>query len=154
MPECTCYPTPPEMHFRYGDAVEPGSALEPNPDCREHFPVPELVGLIAVALSEPTLKLEPALGHYEAQARRVAAMLAAEGYARPTGGPVTTSIESRIVSAHGLTWEFGDTESLADGWKTIPAQFPSAAPFRIEHRTVFQIQPTPWGATIDPGASF
>jgi hypothetical protein len=35
---CTCHQTPPEMHTRYGSAVEPGSTLEPNPDCVEHFP--------------------------------------------------------------------------------------------------------------------
>ena len=35
---CTCTQTPPEMHTRYGSAVEPGSTLEPNPDCLQHFP--------------------------------------------------------------------------------------------------------------------
>ena len=37
-PECTCYPTPPEMWITYGGAVEPGSALQPNDLCRLHFP--------------------------------------------------------------------------------------------------------------------
>ena len=39
--QCTCTQTPPEMHTRYGSAVEPGSTLEPNPDCTQHFPIDE-----------------------------------------------------------------------------------------------------------------
>jgi hypothetical protein len=35
---CTCYPTDPKTWTRYGDAVEPGSTMEPDPDCPEHFP--------------------------------------------------------------------------------------------------------------------
>jgi hypothetical protein len=31
--ECTCHPS---TWTRYGDAVEPGSMYEPNPDCPEH----------------------------------------------------------------------------------------------------------------------
>ena len=37
-PECTCWPTAPQSWTRYGDAIEPGSTLEPDPDCVKHFP--------------------------------------------------------------------------------------------------------------------
>lgn len=37
MNSCTCFVTDPETWFRYGDAVEQGSQLEPNPDCPVHF---------------------------------------------------------------------------------------------------------------------
>ncbi len=37
MSKCTCHPVPFEDCTTYGSAVEPGSAFEPNPDCREHF---------------------------------------------------------------------------------------------------------------------
>jgi hypothetical protein len=33
---CTCHPTDPSTWTRYGDAVEPGSMWEPDPDCPEH----------------------------------------------------------------------------------------------------------------------
>ena len=39
MNSCTCFVTDPETWFRYGDATEPGSQLEPNPDCLVHFRV-------------------------------------------------------------------------------------------------------------------
>lgn len=42
-----------------------------------------LVRKIAVAMSSPILREEPAMGHYELQARRVAAMLHTEGYLPP-----------------------------------------------------------------------
>jgi len=35
---CTCYVTDEKTWTRYGSAVEPGSQMEPNPDCPEHFP--------------------------------------------------------------------------------------------------------------------
>lgn len=35
---CTCFITPERTWFRYGSAVEPGSQVEPNPDCKKHFP--------------------------------------------------------------------------------------------------------------------
>ena len=35
---CECFVTPEETWTRYGSAVEPGSQMEPNPDCRVHFP--------------------------------------------------------------------------------------------------------------------
>jgi hypothetical protein len=37
-PVCTCYWTDPKDWFYYGSAVEPGSQMEPNPDCPVHFP--------------------------------------------------------------------------------------------------------------------
>lgn len=37
-PVCTCWVTDESTWTRYGDAVEPGSQMEPNPDCPEHFP--------------------------------------------------------------------------------------------------------------------
>jgi len=39
MAECTCWPV--EDSWTYYGAVEPGGALEPNPDCPEHFPTTE-----------------------------------------------------------------------------------------------------------------
>ena len=36
MSKCTCHPVPFEDCTIYGSAVEPGSAFEPNPNCREH----------------------------------------------------------------------------------------------------------------------
>lgn len=37
-PKCSCFETPPWMqHTEYGH-TEPGSALEPNPECPVHFP--------------------------------------------------------------------------------------------------------------------
>ncbi|MGH3703017.1 MAG: hypothetical protein ACRDT9_00170 [Agromyces sp.] len=38
--KCECYVTDPSTWFRYGSAVEPGSQMEPNPDCPVHFPAP------------------------------------------------------------------------------------------------------------------
>lgn len=35
---CTCHPTDPKYWFTHYGAVEPGSAMEPNPDCPVHFP--------------------------------------------------------------------------------------------------------------------
>jgi hypothetical protein len=35
---CTCWVTDESTWTRYGSAVEPGSQMEPNPDCPEHFP--------------------------------------------------------------------------------------------------------------------
>ena len=35
-PECTCFPV--EEPWTYYGIVEPGGALEPNPDCQMHFP--------------------------------------------------------------------------------------------------------------------
>lgn len=35
---CTCYWTDPKYWFVYYGAVEPGSQMEPNPDCPAHFP--------------------------------------------------------------------------------------------------------------------
>lgn len=40
MGECTCFPTPPSMHTTHYGAIEPASALEPNPECCEHFRKP------------------------------------------------------------------------------------------------------------------
>ena len=40
MSVCTCYVTAESMWTVYGGAVEPGSQLEPNPDCPVHFPTP------------------------------------------------------------------------------------------------------------------
>lgn len=34
---CTCFVTDESTWTRYGSAVEPGSQMEPNPDCTEHF---------------------------------------------------------------------------------------------------------------------
>ncbi|MFH5879786.1 hypothetical protein [Arthrobacter sp. NA-172] len=36
MSNCTCHPV--ENPWTYYGAVEPGGAMEPNPDCPEHFP--------------------------------------------------------------------------------------------------------------------
>lgn len=36
--KCTCFWTDPSTWTRYGDAVEPGSQMEPNPECPLHFP--------------------------------------------------------------------------------------------------------------------
>jgi hypothetical protein len=36
--ECTCYLTDEKYWTRYGSAVEPGSQMEPNPDCPVHCP--------------------------------------------------------------------------------------------------------------------
>ena len=35
---CICTPTDPKSWTRHGDSVEPGSTLEPDPLCPEHFP--------------------------------------------------------------------------------------------------------------------
>lgn len=35
---CICWVTDERSWTRYGSAVEPGSQMEPNPDCPEHFP--------------------------------------------------------------------------------------------------------------------
>jgi hypothetical protein len=35
--DCTCYWTDPSTWFVYYGAVEPGSQMEPNPDCPVHF---------------------------------------------------------------------------------------------------------------------
>lgn len=37
-PVCSCWVTDESTWTRYGSAVEPGSQMEPNPDCPEHFP--------------------------------------------------------------------------------------------------------------------
>jgi hypothetical protein len=36
--ECTCFVTDEKYWFRYGSAVEPGSAMEQNPECPVHIP--------------------------------------------------------------------------------------------------------------------
>lgn len=36
--ECVCTPTDISVQTRFGDATEPGSTMEPNPECQEHFP--------------------------------------------------------------------------------------------------------------------
>lgn len=36
-PECTCFWTDPATWTYYGSAVEPGSQMEPNPECAVHF---------------------------------------------------------------------------------------------------------------------
>jgi len=38
MSDCTCTLTDPKYWFYYGSAVEPGSQVEPDYDCPEHFP--------------------------------------------------------------------------------------------------------------------
>lgn len=43
--QCTCWPTDPKTWTRYGSAVEPGSVLEPDPDCRVHFPAEDVFGI-------------------------------------------------------------------------------------------------------------
>ena len=48
MPECACWPSPSETRVQHGDAVERGSALEANPECREHSPVSGLVALASI----------------------------------------------------------------------------------------------------------
>jgi hypothetical protein len=35
---CTCYWVDPKYWTTHYGAVEPGSTMEPNPDCPEHFP--------------------------------------------------------------------------------------------------------------------
>lgn len=35
---CICWVTDESTWTRYGSAVEPGSQMEPNPECPEHFP--------------------------------------------------------------------------------------------------------------------
>lgn len=35
---CSCYWVDPKYWFTHYGAVEPGSQMEPNPDCPEHFP--------------------------------------------------------------------------------------------------------------------
>ena len=54
--DCTCWVTPESQWFRYGSAVEPGSAMEPNPDCPEHFPVPEMFPGTLAALNALTIR--------------------------------------------------------------------------------------------------
>ena len=44
-PCCTCIPTDPSTWTQYGSAVEPGSQLEPNPDCPLHFPAEDAFGI-------------------------------------------------------------------------------------------------------------
>jgi hypothetical protein len=39
-PVCTCWVTDERTWTTYGSSVEPGSQMEPNPDCPEHFPNP------------------------------------------------------------------------------------------------------------------
>lgn len=36
--DCTCFVTPEHMWTRHYGAIEPGSQMEPNPDCPVHFP--------------------------------------------------------------------------------------------------------------------
>lgn len=36
--QCTCYVVDEKYWFTHYGAVEPGSTMEPNPDCRVHFP--------------------------------------------------------------------------------------------------------------------
>lgn len=38
MSDCTCTVTAPKTWTTYGSSVEPGSMMEPDPDCIEHFP--------------------------------------------------------------------------------------------------------------------
>lgn len=38
MSDCTCTVTDPKTWTTYGSAVEPGSMMEPDPDCVAHFP--------------------------------------------------------------------------------------------------------------------
>ena len=44
-PECECWLTDEKYWFTHYGAVEPGSQMEPNPDCREHFPKGRLWGM-------------------------------------------------------------------------------------------------------------
>lgn len=40
-PDCICFWTDPSTWTTYGSAVEPGSQMEPNPECPVHFPIKE-----------------------------------------------------------------------------------------------------------------
>lgn len=40
--ECLCWPV--ENPWTYYGIVEPGGAMEPNPDCPEHFPASSTEG--------------------------------------------------------------------------------------------------------------
>lgn len=48
---CECWPTDPSTWTTYGSAVEPGSTLEPNPECPVHYPenMPQLRRYIDVS---------------------------------------------------------------------------------------------------------
>lgn len=53
---CTCWVTDSKYwHVHYG-AVEPGSAMEPNPDCPAHFPAPEIFPGTLAALDALTIR--------------------------------------------------------------------------------------------------
>jgi hypothetical protein len=39
-PTCICFWTDPSTWFMYYGAAEPGSQMEPNPECPVHFPEP------------------------------------------------------------------------------------------------------------------
>lgn len=38
MSNCTCTVTDPKTWITHGSAVEPGSMMEPDPECDAHFP--------------------------------------------------------------------------------------------------------------------
>lgn len=38
MSKCECFLVPEHLHTTHFGATEPGSMIEPNPECPEHFP--------------------------------------------------------------------------------------------------------------------
>jgi hypothetical protein len=58
MPECTCFEVPHQYWTTHYGAVEPGSTLEPNPECLEHFPetAPRHRLVLSVAAAEHELE--------------------------------------------------------------------------------------------------
>jgi hypothetical protein len=58
MSECTCFEVPPQYWTTHYGAVEPGSTLEPNPECLEHFPetAPRHRLVLSVAAAEHELE--------------------------------------------------------------------------------------------------
>lgn len=65
---CICTPTDPKSWTRHGDSVEPGSTLEPDPLCPEHFPeateIVNVPSMWVVWLKDPSGKYGDHKGFY------------------------------------------------------------------------------------------
>lgn len=64
MADCTCFVTPEHTWTRYGSAIEPGSQMEPSPECSVHFP------RIKVRRSKHSMNHRPD-GHFNWQVRDI-----------------------------------------------------------------------------------
>lgn len=60
--ECTCFVTDEKYWFYYGSAVEPGSQMEPNPECRVHFPNSPAASAAGVSPAEERANTFPESG--------------------------------------------------------------------------------------------